>query len=111
MLTHDAVQAWLDAYVDAWRTYDPEAIGALFAKDATYAYHPYDKGEEVLRGREAIVADWVEEPDDSCTWEANYRPLVIEGRWPRGPRATRTATSTGTCGRCASMRRTDAPST
>jgi hypothetical protein len=36
-LTHDDVQRWLDAYVDAWRTYDPAAIGALFAEDATYA--------------------------------------------------------------------------
>jgi hypothetical protein len=79
-LTHDDVQAWLDAYVEAWRTYDPESIGALFAKDATYAYHPYDEGEEVLRGREAIVADWRGERDEPGTWEASYRPLVVEGR-------------------------------
>ena len=79
-MTHDDVQAWLDAYVDAWRTYDPEAIGALFAKDATYAYHPYDKGEEVVRGREAIIADWCGEQDEPGSWEASYRPLVAEGR-------------------------------
>jgi hypothetical protein len=72
------VQAWLDAYVDAWRTYDPEAIGNLFAKDATYTYHPYD--EEVVQGREAIVADWLEERDEPGTWEASYRPVVVEGR-------------------------------
>ncbi|HEX6709524.1 MAG TPA: hypothetical protein VF068_04270 [Rubrobacter sp.] len=52
VLTHDAVQRWIDAYVDAWHTYDPAAIGALFAEDATYAYHPYDEGEQVVRGRE-----------------------------------------------------------
>jgi hypothetical protein len=79
-LTHDALQRWLDAYVDAWRTYDPASIGALFAEDAIYAYHPYDEGEEVLRGREAIVADWLEKRDEPGTWEASYRPLVIEGR-------------------------------
>ena len=79
-MTHEDVQAWLDAYVEAWRTYDPESIGALFAKDATYAYHPYDEGEEVLRGREAIVADWRGERDEPGTWEASYRPLVVEGR-------------------------------
>ena len=60
-MTHDAVQRWLDAYVDAWRTYDPAAIGALFAEDAIYAYHPYDKGEEIVRGREAIVAERADE--------------------------------------------------
>jgi ketosteroid isomerase-like protein len=79
-LTHDAVQRWLDAYVDAWRSYDPAAIGDLFAEDATYAYHPYDEGDEVVRGREAIVADWLEERDEPGTWEASYRPLVVEGR-------------------------------
>ena len=79
-MTHDALQRWLDAYVDAWRTYDPAAIGVLFAEDATYAYHPYDEGEEVVRGREAIVADWLEEQDEPGTWEASYRPLVVEGQ-------------------------------
>jgi hypothetical protein len=29
-LTQDDVQRWLDAYIDAWRSYDREAIGALF---------------------------------------------------------------------------------
>ena len=79
-MTHDAVKSWIDAYVDAWRTYDPAAIGALFAEEATYAYHPYDRGEEVVRGREAIVADWLEERDEPGTWEASYRPLVVEGQ-------------------------------
>ena len=43
-MTHDAVQRWIDAYVNAWRPYGPAAIGALFAEDATYAYHPYSSG-------------------------------------------------------------------
>lgn len=78
-MNDDDVQAWLDAYVDAWRTYDPESIGALFARDATYAYHPYDEGDAVLRGREAIVANWLGERDEPGTWEASYRPLVVAG--------------------------------
>lgn len=79
-MNHDDVQAWLDDYVNAWRSYDPNAIGALFANDATYAYHPYDTGDEVVRGRDAIVANWLEEPDEPGTWEASYRPLVVEGK-------------------------------
>ena len=35
-MTHDEVQAWLDAYVAAWRSYDRSEIGALYADDATY---------------------------------------------------------------------------
>ena len=63
-MNHDDLQVWLDAYVGAWRSYDPASIGALFAEDATYAYHPYDEGDEVVRGRQAIVADWLAERDE-----------------------------------------------
>ena len=31
-----AFQRWLDAYVEAWRTYDPAGIGELFGEDAEY---------------------------------------------------------------------------
>ena len=34
----ERVQAWLDAYIEAWRTYDRAAIGELFGADATHAY-------------------------------------------------------------------------
>ena len=78
-MSHDDVRAWIDAYVEAWRTYDPETIAALFAEGATYAYHPYDEGDEVVRGREAIVANWLEERDEPGTWEARLGPLVVEG--------------------------------
>ena len=75
-MTREDVQRWLDAYVDAWRTYDPEAIGALFSADATYAYQPY---REPVVGRAAIVADWLEEPDAAGSWEAHYEPYAVDG--------------------------------
>jgi uncharacterized protein (TIGR02246 family) len=78
-MNSDELQAWLDAYVDAWRTYDPASIAALFTEDATYAYHPWDEGDHVLRGREAIVANWLEEQDAPGSWEARYRPLLVAG--------------------------------
>ena len=81
-MTHEDVRTWLDAYVDAWRSYDPAAIADLFTEDATYAYHPWDEGEAVVRGRDAIVADWLEEQDPPDSWEAQYRPIF--GRRPRG---------------------------
>ena len=76
MLTREHVQAWLDAYVEAWRTYDEGAIRDLFAPDATYAYHPY---EEPIRGRDAIVAAWLEDRDEPGSWEASYTPSLIQG--------------------------------
>ncbi|MGH2652715.1 MAG: hypothetical protein ACRDHK_16070 [Actinomycetota bacterium] len=30
------VQAWLDGYIGAWKTNDPEDIGRLFTDDARY---------------------------------------------------------------------------
>jgi hypothetical protein len=78
-MTDDAVQQWLDSYVAAWRSYEPAAIGALFSEDATYAYHPWDTGDDVVRGRDAIVASWLEQPDQTRSWVAEYHPLLVSG--------------------------------
>jgi hypothetical protein len=75
-MTREQVQAWLDAYVQAWRSYDADAIGDLFGENASYAYKPY---AEPLRGRAAIVESWRGEPDEPGSWEASYAPLLIEG--------------------------------
>ena len=75
-MTHDDATRWLDAYVEAWRTYDPARIGALFADDAEYRYHPW---EEPVRGRDAIVADWIEDQDAPGSWEAEYAPWAVDG--------------------------------
>ncbi len=72
------VQAWLDRYVDAWRANQAAPIEALFSADATYRYHPYDGAETTLRGRDAIVASWLESPDDPTAWDARYEPYAVE---------------------------------
>jgi len=76
MLTHDHVNQWLEAYVAAWKSYDPAAIGALFSDDAVYVYTPFD---EPLRGRAAIVQSWLDNADEPNTYDASYQPVVIEG--------------------------------
>jgi hypothetical protein len=81
-MTHDDVQAWLDRYVAAWKSYDPAAIGDLFSGDATYRYHPW---AEPVRGRAAIVASWVDPSGDASgrdepgTYDATYRPYAVDG--------------------------------
>jgi hypothetical protein len=62
--------------VAAWRSYDADAIRALFAGDAEYAYHPYD---EPLNGADAIVESWLGDRDDPSIWEASYAPALIDG--------------------------------
>ncbi len=75
-MTRDDVQRWLDAYVDAWRTYDPAAIGDLFSVDVSYRYQPY---RDPVVGRDAVVADWTEDPDAAGSWEAHYEPYAVDG--------------------------------
>ncbi|MEA2609382.1 MAG: hypothetical protein QOJ75_1625 [Chloroflexota bacterium] len=81
-MTRDDVQRWLDAYIAAWRTYDPAAIGDLFSEAAEYRFHPWD---EPVRGRDAIVRAWVapgdneSQRDEPDAWEARYEPYAVEG--------------------------------
>ncbi|HEV7126482.1 MAG TPA: nuclear transport factor 2 family protein [Ktedonobacterales bacterium] len=77
MLTRATVAAWLDAYTQAWRSYDPAAIGDLFSADATYYYSPYS---EPVHGRAAIVASWLKEPDaPPGSYSGSYTPLALDG--------------------------------
>lgn len=69
-------QRWLDAYVDAWRTYGVDAIGELFSQDVAYRYHPWD---EPVRGRAALVENWLEDRDEPDSWSAEYRPWLVAG--------------------------------
>jgi hypothetical protein len=81
-LTREDVQAWLDRYAAAWRTYQPDAISDLFSEDAEYRYHPWD---EPVRGRAAILNDWVEPGGDASrrdapgTYDGHYEPWAIDG--------------------------------
>jgi ketosteroid isomerase-like protein len=78
------VDQWLRAYVAAWRSNDRDQIGALFAEDVEYRYHPYD---EPVRGRAAVVKSWLgedENPDASTrdapgTFDAAYQAVAVDG--------------------------------
>ena len=68
------VRTWVAAYVEAWENNDAAAVGSLFTPHATYRYDPAD---EPLRGREAIVASWLENKDEPGTWTAQFEPLAV----------------------------------
>jgi hypothetical protein len=84
-MTRDDVNAWLARYIDAWRTYDPDAIGDLFTEGAEYRYRPWD---EPLGGRKAIVSDWLANRDEPDTYAAEYAAWAVDGN-----RAVATGTS------------------
>lgn len=76
---------WLEAYVQAWKSYDHERIAALFASDVTYRYHPFD---DPIGGRQAVVASWLGEGhaagastrDEPGTYQASYRAIAVDGQ-------------------------------
>ena len=76
MISNESVNIWLSNYVEAWKSYDPEAIRALFSEDARYYYSAYS---EPIEGREAILADWLKNPDKAGTFDAEYKLLATNG--------------------------------
>jgi len=81
-VTHASVSAWLERYMRAWETYDPELIGDLFTEDAEYRWHPWDEPEV---GREAIVQAWLNpggsqsSRDKPGTFAGELEPFVGNG--------------------------------
>jgi ketosteroid isomerase-like protein len=83
-MDRESAQNWLNRYIDAWLSYDPDEVAALFSENVVYRYHPYD---EPIVGREAVVASWLGEGasedastrDVSGTYEAEYSPVAIDG--------------------------------
>ncbi|HVL60846.1 MAG TPA: nuclear transport factor 2 family protein [Microbacterium sp.] len=79
------VQNWLDGYLRAWNTNEPDDIRALFTEDATYAGGPFDP--EPWIGREGIVEGWLAHRDERGTWSFEGAPLaysdgigIVQGR-------------------------------
>ena len=83
-MDHPTAQDWLDRYIAAWETYDPDEIAGLFSEDVRYRFYPY-AGWVV--GRDAVVASWLAEEtnpqgatrDEPGTYEATYTPVAVEG--------------------------------
>jgi hypothetical protein len=75
-MDRDGFELWLRRYVDAWRLYDPAAIGDLFSADVRYAFDPFS---EAVVGRAALVASWLADPDEPGSWQADYEVLAADG--------------------------------
>lgn len=77
-MTRTDVQAWLDRYIEAWRANRADLIEPLFSEDAVCRYRPYGGDERASIGRDAIVAAWLDEPDEPDSWEAQYAPYAVD---------------------------------
>lgn len=54
------VARWLEGYVRAWETNDPDDIKALFTEDAEYRTEPF---AAPWRGHDDIVTSWIDRKD------------------------------------------------
>jgi hypothetical protein len=79
------VDRWLDDYVAAWKSYDREAIAALFSENIAYRYQPYEEPPTV--GRHLVVETWLGDGhaegystrDEPGTYDAAYECFALDG--------------------------------
>ena len=68
--------AWVERYVGAWRSNDPDEIGGLFSEDASYSHTAY---AEPWRGRDEIVAEWLARKDEPGHWTFRWEVVGAIG--------------------------------
>lgn len=73
----DAVARWMQQYLTAWTSNEPDDIRALFTEDAVYLTSPHEA--EPWRGREQIVERWIAERDEPADWTFEWTLLGVDG--------------------------------
>jgi ketosteroid isomerase-like protein len=69
----EQVEDWLQGYLRAWASNDPEDIGSLFSEDGKYFTAPF---REPWSGREAIVREWIDRKDEPGQYHFRYEVLA-----------------------------------
>ncbi|HEY5890165.1 MAG TPA: nuclear transport factor 2 family protein [Acidimicrobiia bacterium] len=69
----ERLNSWMDGYLDAWASNDPDAIAALFTDDAVY--DPQTASGE-WDGIDSIIENWLDIGDDPDNWDFQWLPIV-----------------------------------
>ena len=64
---------WMNGYLRAWESNDPDDVRALFAPHAKYLYEPFGTPFE---GQETIVTEWLKRADEPGDASFTWAPLV-----------------------------------
>ncbi len=70
------VEKWLNSYVKAWKTNNPQDIAKLFTEGAFYSTGPFD---EPWIGQQAIIDGWVGIGDQPQDWTFEYEVVAADG--------------------------------
>ncbi|MFI7705878.1 nuclear transport factor 2 family protein [Nonomuraea sp. NPDC049480] len=65
---------WIEGYVRAWNSNDPDDISALFTEDAVYYTEPYSAP---WHGREEIVRNWLDRQDKPGEATFEWHPVCV----------------------------------
>lgn len=76
MIERAAVRRWVDGYLDAWTTNDPDGLAELFTEDARYFTLPT---RAPVEGRDAIIRDWLDRADEPGSWTARLDVIAVDG--------------------------------
>lgn len=76
-ITAETITAWVDRYLTAWRSNDPDDIAALFTEDGEYHEGPY---ETDWIGRDEIIDGWQSRWDwQQGGWDFDWELVLIDG--------------------------------
>ena len=70
----DATTRWMDAYLTAWESNEPDDIRALVTDDVVYRNEPWT---EPWRGADAVVDGWLARRDEPGNHTFEWKPLVV----------------------------------
>lgn len=73
-MDESAFRAWVDRYVGAWNSNDPDEIAALFTEEARYLTEPYARP---WTGHKEIVEQWLANKDEPGETKFVYDILAI----------------------------------
>lgn len=77
-MTPEMLTDWVRRYRVAWESNDPQDIGSIFSAEAEYLTEPY---AEPWRGRDEIVARWIEAKDEPGDTDFEFEVAVISGEY------------------------------
>jgi uncharacterized protein (TIGR02246 family) len=72
----DTIDRWMEGYIRAWGSNDPEEIATLFTEDARYYTAPH---REPWKGRQEIVEGWLGRKDDQGRWDFRFETVAHTG--------------------------------
>jgi ketosteroid isomerase-like protein len=72
------VERWIEGYRRAWSSDSPDEIAALFTEDAVYKPFPWPREAGGWRGREEIVAQWLEHGDSQNEWRFEHEIIAVD---------------------------------